>query len=168
MNENETQIIEVDRIKCMECGRWFRALPRHLAKSHGLTCDEYRVKFKIPASVALVCEAWSERASEVAKSHPNIIPKLSNAGPKPGFKRSEASKLSRKAVEQKLHLIGTAAASKLDKTQKRRKLLEPYPVTVEQAAERLACSIRAAYTFLNYCVKNGKLKRIKRGLYGQD
>ena len=43
--------------------------------------------------------------------------------------------------------------------------MAPYPVTVDQAAERLGCSKSAAYTFLSYCLTSGRLRRIGRGLY---
>ena len=163
------QPVEHDRIQCLECGKWFKALPRHIERTHIMTCDEYRVKHKLAASVALVCEAWSERASQVAKTNVRVAAArkpFEGVGPKPGYVRSQASKLTRAKVEHEWHLKGTEAAAKVDKTEDRRKAIEPYPVTVDQAAERLGCTVKAAYNFLSYCVLNGKLKRIKRGLYG--
>jgi len=40
-------------IPCRECGRWFRSLSGHLTRRHGMSCDDYREVWGIPAGVPL-------------------------------------------------------------------------------------------------------------------
>lgn len=42
-----------EKIKCLECGKYFSMLYTHLRK-HGITEKEYREKYNIPSSIKLV------------------------------------------------------------------------------------------------------------------
>lgn len=38
---------------CLECGKRFAFLPPHLGRAHGMTSDDYRDRFNIPAGMPL-------------------------------------------------------------------------------------------------------------------
>jgi hypothetical protein len=155
---------EPDRIRCLECGKCFRALPRHLARAHEMEVDDYRAKYGIRVGEPLVCGEWSAaiRASNKAKQ---LGKHLTGRGPRPGFTQRDFVRRQRAQQYKQLAAIGTDAISAMDRTEDRRRRLAPYPVTISQAAERLQCSLSAAYTFLSYCVSKGRLRRIRRGVY---
>jgi hypothetical protein len=155
---------EQDRIRCLECGRWYRALPTHLRRSHDLSDEDYRLKHGIPVGVPLVCLEWSENQSR-RNIEQDSKRTLTARGPAPGFRQRESVRRRRRPDYARLAASGSSAAAH-DKTAERRELLRPLPVTVAQAAERLGCSKSAAYTFLSFCVQMGRLRRVRRGLYG--
>lgn len=157
---------EQDRIQCLECGRWYRALPAHLRRTHELTDEDYRLRYGIPVGFPLVCLDWSERQSR-ANLERDTKRTLTSRGPTPGYSQRESVRENRRSYYSQLAAAGSAASAQIDRTLPRRELLRPYPVTAAQAAERLGCSMSAAYTFLCYCVANGRLRRIGRGQYGE-
>lgn len=55
-------------IACLECGRRFKSLKRHLASHHSLTPDEYRVKWSLQPSYPIVAPAYAAARSELAKT----------------------------------------------------------------------------------------------------
>lgn len=156
---------EESRIQCLECGRWFRALPRHLSRGHELSDEDYRLKHQIPVGVPLVCGEWSETISQRNLERESKRT-LTARGPTAGYTQRESVRIRRTKDYAELARAGTASARQKDKTAERRVLLKPYPVTVAQAAERLGCTSAAAYNFLSYCVARGRLWRTGRGLYG--
>lgn len=54
-------------IICLECGKPFKMLRRHLNTDHGLTVDEYRHRHGILKSQPLVCPSYSKVRSKMAK-----------------------------------------------------------------------------------------------------
>jgi len=60
--------ITPDYIVCLEDGKKFKSLKRHLATTHGLTPDEYRTKWGLPADYPMVAPAYSATRSALAKS----------------------------------------------------------------------------------------------------
>jgi predicted transcriptional regulator len=58
-----------DYIVCLEDGKKLKMLKRHLQTAYGLTPDEYRAKWGLPASYPMVAPHYSERRSGLAKSH---------------------------------------------------------------------------------------------------
>lgn len=155
---------ESDRIQCLECKQWFRALPNHLRRTHGYSDEDYRLKFLIPVGVPLVCIEWSENQKQKNREN-NSKKTLERGRQRKGFKQRESVRKHRKGHYKILAKTGLDTASKKDKTERRRELLKPYPITVDEASERLSCTKKAAYNFLSYCVGKGLLKRIKRGVY---
>jgi hypothetical protein len=156
---------ETDRIKCLECGRWFRALPHHLIRSHGLSDEDYRFKFGIPVAIPLVCIEWSE--NQTRKNVERDSRKtLAKQGAKKGYKQRRSVVARQAGHYRTLATAGCAAAAKVDRLRERLLKLEPYPVSVCEASTRLDCTLSAAYTFLSFCVRSARLARIKRGLYG--
>ena len=52
-----------NRIACLICGRLFLFLPPHL-KAHGITVDDYRQQYQIPAGRPLCGAGYSEAHAE--------------------------------------------------------------------------------------------------------
>jgi predicted transcriptional regulator len=55
-----------EHIVSMIDGKPYKSLKRHLSR-HGLSPDEYRSRYNLPASYPMVAPAYSERRREVAK-----------------------------------------------------------------------------------------------------
>lgn len=60
--------VNPDYIICLEDGKKFKSLKRHLATSHGLTPSEYREKWGLPADYPMVAPAYSSARSALAKA----------------------------------------------------------------------------------------------------
>lgn len=56
-----------EQVFCMECGKGFTTLKKHLAVSHNLTPKDYRKKFKVPAKTPLVARNYSESKKRIAQ-----------------------------------------------------------------------------------------------------
>lgn len=57
-----------DFLICLEDGKKFKSLKRHLATKFGLTPDEYRQKWNLPADYPMVAPNYSASRSALAKS----------------------------------------------------------------------------------------------------
>ncbi|WP_376989436.1 MucR family transcriptional regulator [Bosea sp. R86505] len=57
-----------DAIICLEDGKKFKSLKRHLNTSYGLSPEQYRVKWGLPADYPMVAPAYAEARSALAKS----------------------------------------------------------------------------------------------------
>jgi predicted transcriptional regulator len=57
-----------DAIICLEDGRAFKSLKRHLSASYGMTPDQYRAKWNLPADYPMVAPNYAEARSALAKS----------------------------------------------------------------------------------------------------
>jgi predicted transcriptional regulator len=60
--------IKPDYIVCMECGHKQKTLKRHLMSAHGLSPDQYRSDYGLPASYPMVAPNYSEARRSMAKS----------------------------------------------------------------------------------------------------
>ena len=60
--------ITPDYLICLEDGKKFKSLKRHLMTDFGMTPDQYRAKWNLPADYPMVAPAYSERRSKLAKS----------------------------------------------------------------------------------------------------
>lgn len=56
-----------DYIVCLEDGRKFKSLKRHLKAAYGLTPDQYRTKWGLPRDYPMVAPAYASRRSELAR-----------------------------------------------------------------------------------------------------
>jgi len=56
-----------DRLVCLECGRSFSMLKRHLMGDHQLTPSQYRQKWELPASYPIVAPAYAKVRAALAK-----------------------------------------------------------------------------------------------------
>lgn len=60
--------IRPDFLVCMECGGRQKTLKRHLAVAHGMTPDQYRADYGLPASYPMTAPNYSEERRALAKS----------------------------------------------------------------------------------------------------
>lgn len=58
--------VSPESIACLECGARFKSLKRHIA-SHGLNADQYRAKWSLPESYAMVSANYSAVRSAMAR-----------------------------------------------------------------------------------------------------
>lgn len=59
--------VKPDHIVCLEDGEKMKMLKRHLATDHGMTPDQYRAKWNLPASYPLVAPDYAAKRQELAK-----------------------------------------------------------------------------------------------------
>ncbi len=57
-----------DHIVCLEDGKTFKSLKRHLATHHGLSPEEYRTKWGLPADYPMTAPNYAAYRSAMAKS----------------------------------------------------------------------------------------------------
>jgi predicted transcriptional regulator len=56
-----------DYLVCLEDGLKFKSLKRHLRSKYGLSPEEYRAKWGLPADYPMVAPGYSEKRSKLAK-----------------------------------------------------------------------------------------------------
>lgn len=61
------QSVFSDHLVCLECGKHFSMLKRHLGTDHQLTPDQYRQKWGLPASYPIVAPDYAKVRSSLAK-----------------------------------------------------------------------------------------------------
>lgn len=59
--------VKDDHLVCLEDGKKFKSLKRHLMSHHGLTPEEYRSKWALKSDYPMVAPAYAERRSKLAK-----------------------------------------------------------------------------------------------------
>ena len=57
-----------DAILCMDCGKAFKSLRRHLSTDHDQSAEAYREKWGLPKTYPMVAPAYSAARSALAKS----------------------------------------------------------------------------------------------------
>lgn len=77
---NPKKSVYDDHIVCLEDGKKYKSLKRHLASHHGMTPDEYRAKWGLPQDYPLVAPSYSAARSTLAKTmglgrKPKVEPK---------------------------------------------------------------------------------------------
>lgn len=77
--------IKTDHIVCLEDGKKMKMLKRHLMTDHGMTPDEYRERWNLPADYPMVAPAYAEKRRELAKKI--------GLGRKPGQRRGRRKKV---------------------------------------------------------------------------
>jgi predicted transcriptional regulator len=65
---NPKRSVHDDHLVCLEDGRRFKSLKRHLMAEHGLTPGEYRTKWNLAADYPMVAPAYSAARSSLAIS----------------------------------------------------------------------------------------------------
>ncbi len=60
--------VKPDHIVCLEDGKKFTTLKRHLMTDHGLTPQDYRAKWSLSADYPLTAPDYSERRKALAKT----------------------------------------------------------------------------------------------------
>jgi predicted transcriptional regulator len=61
--------IHEDYLVCLEDGRKLKSLKRHLQHRYGMTPEQYREKWSLPADYPMVAPAYSALRSTIAKNH---------------------------------------------------------------------------------------------------
>ena len=64
---NPKKSVSPDAIICLEDGRKFKSLKRHLRTHHGLSPDQYREKWGLPATYPMVAANYAAARSALAK-----------------------------------------------------------------------------------------------------
>jgi predicted transcriptional regulator len=59
--------VRPDHIVCLECGKQFSMLKRHLMTDHKMTPDQYRQRWELPVSYPLVAPNYAKVRSTLAK-----------------------------------------------------------------------------------------------------
>lgn len=59
--------IKKDAITCLECGKGFKTLKRHLSTEHGMTPAEYKARWQLSKDYPLVAPSYSKRRADTAK-----------------------------------------------------------------------------------------------------
>lgn len=57
-----------EHITCLECGKAFRALKRHLSVQHGLTPDAYRMRWGLPSNYPVTAPDYAATRSSIARA----------------------------------------------------------------------------------------------------
>lgn len=64
---NPKKSVGREYIICLEDGKKFKSLKRHLMSHYGLTPEEYREKWELPADYPMVAPAYAEERSRLAR-----------------------------------------------------------------------------------------------------
>lgn len=61
-----SDVFRDDKVVCLECGKEFGSLSRHITHTHNITENEYKKKYNIPAKQKLVAKNISDKARKSA------------------------------------------------------------------------------------------------------
>jgi predicted transcriptional regulator len=59
--------VKRDHVVCLEDGKKMKMLKRHLMTDHGLTPDEYRARWGLPADYPMVAPDYADKRRDLAK-----------------------------------------------------------------------------------------------------
>ena len=59
--------VRQDKIICLDCGKSFSMIKRHLSTDHKMTPAEYRQRWRLPASYPMVAPDYAKTRSSLAK-----------------------------------------------------------------------------------------------------
>ncbi|RKF21837.1 transcriptional regulator [Altericroceibacterium spongiae] len=59
--------VKPDHLVCLEDGKKMKMLKRHLMTDHGMTPEEYRARWDLPADYPMVAPNYAEKRRELAK-----------------------------------------------------------------------------------------------------
>jgi predicted transcriptional regulator len=77
--------LKADHLVCLEDGKKMKMLKRHLMTDHGMTPDEYRARWNLPAEYPMVAPDYAEKRRVLAKEI--------GLGRKPGQRRGRKKKV---------------------------------------------------------------------------
>ncbi|HEX2255964.1 MAG TPA: MucR family transcriptional regulator [Afifellaceae bacterium] len=90
--------VQPDEITCVECGKKFKSLRRHIRVEHGLDPNEYRQKWGLPRDYPMTAPNYAEKRSALAKSL-GLGRKPSAAAPAPKGRGKRGAKAKAEAPE---------------------------------------------------------------------
>ena len=76
--------VKKDHIVCLDCGKKMKMLKRHLSTEHGMTPEEYRARWELPADYPIVAPNYADTRRKLAKQI--------GLGKMPGQKRGRRKK----------------------------------------------------------------------------
>jgi predicted transcriptional regulator len=59
--------VRKNEVVCLECGKTYKTLKRHLRTEHGLEESDYKARWDLPTNFKLVAKSYSEQRSNMAK-----------------------------------------------------------------------------------------------------
>jgi len=62
----DTETIHDEYLVCLEDGKRFKSLKRHLKTKYGMTPEEYRQKWNLPADYPMVAPSYARKRSKIA------------------------------------------------------------------------------------------------------
>jgi predicted transcriptional regulator len=65
---NPKKSVSHDFLICLEDGKKYRSLKRHLRSTYGMSPEEYRAKWGLPPDYPMVAPGYAQARSELAKS----------------------------------------------------------------------------------------------------
>jgi predicted transcriptional regulator len=83
------QSIRQDRVVCLECGKGFSMLKRHLMTDHKLTPQQYREKWNLTRDYPMVAPNYAQTRSDLAKKI-GLGRKAGRPARRPGGRRKRA------------------------------------------------------------------------------
>ena len=60
--------VKPDYIVCLEDGRKFKSIKRHLRTAHGMTPDDYRARWNLSSDYPMVCPRYAAERAALARS----------------------------------------------------------------------------------------------------
>ena len=60
--------VTYDYIICLEDGKKFKSIKRHLKTAYNMTPEEYKAKWNLPSDYPMVAPSYSEKRSQLANS----------------------------------------------------------------------------------------------------
>jgi predicted transcriptional regulator len=78
-------------ILCLDCGKGFKVLKRHLSTDHQMTPDQYRIKWNLPPSYPVVAAEYAAARSQLARDS-GLGRKVAPPPPPPPKKRGSAKR----------------------------------------------------------------------------
>ncbi len=58
-----------DRLVCLDCGKGFKSLKRHIGTEHGQNAAQYRAEWGLPKDYPLVAKDYAAKRSQLAKAN---------------------------------------------------------------------------------------------------
>lgn len=86
---NPKRSVHNDHIICLEDGKKFKSLKRHLMTHYGLTPEQYREKWNLPRDYPMVAPSYAATRSELAKKM-GLGRKAKDAAPAKGRRKKAA------------------------------------------------------------------------------
>ena len=65
---NPKRSVKPDHIVCLECGKKFKSLKRHIGSVHDFTPEDYRARWNLAADYPMVAPDYAEQRSKLALS----------------------------------------------------------------------------------------------------
>lgn len=116
--------ITYNKIKCEECGKWYKKLQNHIIKIHKLSINDYKEKWSYCKTQPLESHRLTELRQKYSKKYKTYKKNLINNPKRKPFKKGEGG-FSYQMTEQMLEKIRTNGRKQIKHTLKaKRKISE--------------------------------------------